>query len=370
MDNARVKGVIPVEQFAKSGSRPQEGCLVKTLFNDSSRVLHESTAIASVDFYSCYDSVVHVIASIALQAWMVPFMTVQVMLSVMQTMRYFLRTGFGEATNSYGGTPTDPLGGLGQGNGAAPPSFTAVCSLLVMAYQTMGHGIKIETAWSGYVFFLAAIIYVDDTDLLHWVQRGGMSDTEFLEQVQSATLDWGKLAIASGGSLKPEKCFWYFISWKFHKGVAQYKTIDELPAQQLLIPSPDGSLHSIALKEVTDSRKTLGVLQCPAGLPDAHLAKMKKDGLDWADRASTKPIPKRLAPMSNDLQLVPRMRYGIECLLATPSELSDAMQKVMFKCLPHLGVNRNFKTEFCTLPRLYQGLELVDWPVEKLAAGS
>ena len=95
---------------------------------------------------------------------------------------------------------------------------------------------------------------------------------------------------------------------------------------------------------------------------------MKKHGLDWADKAATQPLPRRLARMSHDLMLVPRMRYGIECLLAGPELLSTEMRKVMFKCLPHLGVNCNFKTEFCTLSRTYQGLELVDWPIEKLSA--
>ena len=136
----------------------------------------------------------------------------------------------------------------------------------------------------------------------------------------------------------------------------------------MMIPAVDGSLHPITLIDVTESRKTLGVHQCPAGLPDAHLAKMKKNGLDWVDRSATNPLPRRLSRMSHDLQLVPRMKYGIECLLATPSELSEEMRKVMYRVLPHLGVNRNFKTEFCTLPRMFQGLGLVDWPVEKLAA--
>ena len=196
-----------------------------------------------------------------------------------------------------------------------------------------------------------------------------MSLEEFVQDVQRATFDWGRLAIASGGSLKPEKCFWYLIAFKFRNGVPDYKTIRDFPPDTVLrVPAPDGSEHPIQLLEVTEAKKTLGVLQCPAGLPDAHLQQMKKHGLDWADKAATQPLPRRLARMSHDLMLVPRMKYGIECLLASPDLLSAEMRKVMFRCLPHLGVNRNFKTEFCTLSRTYQGLELVDWPIEKLSA--
>lgn len=183
MDNAISKGIVPAEQFfAKRRTKPQEGCLVKTLFYDCCRVLHETTAVCSVDFHSCYHSVAHPIASVALQAWGVPFMLVKIMLSVLQTMQFYLRTGFGDGTSSYGGTVADPLGGLGQGNGAATlPAFTAVCSLLVMAYVNMGHGVQVNTAVTSLLFTIAAIIYVDDIDLLHWVRSAGMTDEEFFD---------------------------------------------------------------------------------------------------------------------------------------------------------------------------------------------
>jgi hypothetical protein len=368
MENARAKGLIPAEQFAKAGTRCQDGCLIKGFHCDRARILHHSASISGVDFHSCYDSVQHPLTSVALQAWGVSLMMVKVMLSVLQTMRFFLRTGYGDSEHSYGGTPDDPLGGLGQGNGAAPPAFTAVSTLLILAYVNMGYGVEWESAVSGVLFPIAAILYVDDTDLLHWAKRAGMSDEAFFQQVQAATTAWGNLALASGGSLKPEKCLWYFVAFKFRNGIPYYKSKSELPQTPLTVPMRDGSNAPITLLESNESTKTLGVFQCPQGIPDAHLQKMKEDGLEWVDRAATQPIPRRISRMSHDHMLVPRMRYGIECLLATPERLSKEMRKVMFRALPHLGVNRNMKKEFCTLSRQYHGLELVDWPVEKLSA--
>lgn len=364
MDNAKLKGVIPEEQFAKSGSRPQDACTVKTFFCDCARVLHETAAITGNDFKTAFDSMAQPLASVALQAWGVSLMMVKVMLSVLQTMHFFLRTGFGDASTSYGGSEDDKMGGLGQGNGAAPPAFQAVVTLLLMAYINMGHGVTIDPAISGTIFTIAAIIYVDDTDLLHWARSTGMTEEQFFDQVQRAILDWGHLAIASGGSLKADKCFWYLISFRFRNGIPYYKTLDELPSRQLVIPNPDGTLSPIELKTSDKATKTLGVFQDVEGTPDAQLEKMQQHGFDWADKAATKPLPRTLCRLSHDHQLVPRMKYGIECLLATPSELSEAMRKVMRRCLPYLCINRNYKTEFITLSRAYQGLELVDWPVE------
>jgi hypothetical protein len=102
-----------------------------------------------------------------------------------------------------------------------------------------------------------------------------MSDEEFLQQVQNSVTDWSKLVIATGGALRPEKCFWYWIAFCFRNGVQYYCSLQELPKDPLLVPLRDGLLHPIELKQFDDPTVTLGELQCPAGAPDAQLSKMK-----------------------------------------------------------------------------------------------
>jgi hypothetical protein len=46
----------------------------------------------------------------------------------MQTKQFFLRTGFGESSRSYGGSTEHPTLGLGQGNAAAGPSLLSLKS--------------------------------------------------------------------------------------------------------------------------------------------------------------------------------------------------------------------------------------------------
>jgi hypothetical protein len=239
---------------------------------------------------------------------------------------------------------------------------------MIMAFLRLGHGVQISTAVTGFVFTLAAILYVDDTDVLHWAKSPTMSDEEFFDQVQQATNDWANLAIATGGALKPKKCFWYLIAFRFCNGRAFYKKLSQLPRRHLTVPLPDGTSAPIPLRDTATSEETLGVFQCPEGLPQRQLQKMSEAGIDFADKAATHPLPRTVSRMAHDYMLIARMRYGIECVLATPSELSTEMRKILYRCLPCLGINRNYKTEFCTLPRMYQGLELVDWPIEKLAA--
>jgi hypothetical protein len=203
MDQAYDAGHIPLEQYARRGTQAAHGVLCKVLFCDYIRALHIAARIPSVDLGNCYDAVSHPIASIALQAFRVPLLTVVLALSVLQTMTFFLRTGYGVSKTGYGGTPDNPTFGLGQGNGMAPSGFTSVSSLMVESYKRLGHASSFVGAWTGVLFVLAAIVYVDDTDLLIVACKRDMSLDAFFEQTQSAVMDWGLIVQARAVILKP-----------------------------------------------------------------------------------------------------------------------------------------------------------------------
>lgn len=99
------------------------------------------------------------------------------LLIALQTMQFCLRTGFGESEASFGGSKENPLAGSGQGSGAAPAAFSAISALVVNAYRRMGNGAKLTSSYTARMFCLAAVMYVDDTDLLHWAPSASTSDT-------------------------------------------------------------------------------------------------------------------------------------------------------------------------------------------------
>jgi len=366
MSRAREEGIVPLEQFAKSGCQAAEGVLATGFFCDIARALHRTAAVESVDLANCYDAVAHPIANLALQSFKVRATMVAMMLSVLQTMKFYLRTGFGQSTTSYGGTKDDPTMGLAQGNGAAPPGFLAVSTLMIDVYKRLGHGVNFTSAWSGDAFYLAAILYVDDSDLLHMSLEDLPEDEEFLDLVQRATFDWGGLVQATGGSLKPSKCFWYMLSWRWSRGKPLLKKRSQLPSVPLMIPQPDGANVPIALKEVTESEKKLGVWTCPAGDFGVHVSEMKKKGKKWAARMRNGCCPPRDAWLGLRHQLWRQMSYGLVAVSHPPNKLEKAVQSVWFECLPFLKVNRHIRLEWRTLPLRYQGLALPHVNIELL----
>lgn len=92
--------------------------------------------------------------------------------------------------------------------------------LVVSAYRRMGNGAKLTSAYAARQFILAAIMYVDDTDLLHWTASPEATDKEIIALVQKETTQWGMLSQATGGILKSAKCSNYLLTYKFVKGRA------------------------------------------------------------------------------------------------------------------------------------------------------
>ncbi len=188
MDKAFEGDIIPAEQFAKSRSQATEGVLTSGLCYDIAQALHKIVATESVDLANCYDAVAHPIASIALQRFKVHKVMVAMTLYVLKTMAWYLKTAFGQSKISFGGTALDPSMGLGQGNNAAPPGSLAVCTLMINVYRNLGHGVTFIQAWAQDAFTLAAVLFIDDSDLFH-MAIGLHSDKEFLQLVQNATND-------------------------------------------------------------------------------------------------------------------------------------------------------------------------------------
>ena len=103
-----------------------------------------------------------------MQALKLPLTTIVLSLSVLQTMTFYLRTGCAVSQRGYGGTVNDPIFGLGQGNGMAPSVFSSVSSLMAESYKRLGHASTFTGAWSGFIFILSAILYVNDRrDLIY-----------------------------------------------------------------------------------------------------------------------------------------------------------------------------------------------------------
>ena len=86
---------------------------------DIARLEHQSTAVCSDNAKSCYDRILHAIASICMQRVGVPPETCKVMFGTLAQVDHYVRTNFGDLALSYACIKI-PFQGVYQGNGAGP----------------------------------------------------------------------------------------------------------------------------------------------------------------------------------------------------------------------------------------------------------
>ncbi len=180
--------------------------------------------------------------------------------------------------------------------------------------------------------------------------------------------------------MKDKKCSIYFLDYKYTNGCAQMKSLHDLPApsqyisedgelfpSHISIPQPVGPGAPIIRHDISTASKMLGVHFSPAGNSGMHVEHMVQKGLDWVDCLRAKPLSRGDTWMSFYLQLFPGISWGLDTVCLHPHKLDTMIQRVYAKALPLLGVNGKIKKAWRTLPKMFQGLALSNFPLVALA---
>jgi hypothetical protein len=173
----------------------------------SSVCLHASR-LGTADASNCYDRIAHAIASLVFQSFGVPKSAIGSMLKAIKDTKFFVRTGFGDSTRFAGGGVQVKVQGLMQGNGASPAGWAVISIVILRAHGKKGHGATFRCPILSLAASISAILYVDNTDLLHINLDQDKTAAEAHAAIQDSVTSWGELLIATGGALKPETCFY------------------------------------------------------------------------------------------------------------------------------------------------------------------
>ncbi len=89
-------------------------------------------------------------------------------------------------------------------------------------------------------------IFVDDTDLEHFDMRRIETAEGAHAKFQESLINWGCLLIATGGALKPIKCFFQLISFRWNRsGTWENKDNKNCKEYKIVVPLEHGSFAKI-----------------------------------------------------------------------------------------------------------------------------
>ncbi len=121
------------------------------------------------------------------------------MLETIQEMKFFLRTAFEDSKEFVDLTIEVKTQALGQGNGASLAGWCVISIMIFWAHGAKGHGAHFISPMSHVHSSLSAILYIDDTDLLHLNMDRDKTIFKTHAALLRAIKNWGKLLIVMGG---------------------------------------------------------------------------------------------------------------------------------------------------------------------------
>lgn len=384
MDLARKHDMVPGEIYSEKGHTSEDAILHQVLTYDIARQLRRPLIVASVDASQCYDRVAHAMAALCLRAYKVRQSSVFGMLNPIQCMEYYLRTGHGESDSFFGGKG-DRKQGLCQGNGAAPPTWQQISSVMINIQRQRRHGITIRSPISRKEIRQVGILYVDDTNL--WA--GMEEDDDALSasyKAQRGVDCWGGSLVASGGDLNPDKCS-YTISdyqsdgkggWKYsdHKEDKQEDSANasyeddsnELDYIHITVPTNSSDAQAIDRLRSSEAVENLGLFTTPDGNNLPHLEQIQGRTSDWSLLIKQGHLPTRSVWASYTHQLWSGLKYGLGASSAPLSQLEGTLGTHDFYMLSKLGVMRSIKTPLRYIPPYFCGIGLFSLTTEATGA--
>jgi hypothetical protein len=248
---------LPEEQY---GSRKKKTAIAhalnKRLSYDLMHQMKMAGALCSNDAKSCYDRILHSIASLCLQCLGLLEGAIVCMFSTLQNLEHTVRMVYRDSNQSYGSNMwIVPLHGSGQGNGGGPMLWAVVSTPKLKMMKSEGFGTFFCACISGDHIRFVGYSFIDDMDLIQMAQYPNKSKLEVASEMQRALDTWEGSLWAMGSAIVPDKSFWYLIGFQWTEGIWRYKDEEEAPAT-LSVKDCDGQRIQLARLSPDAARQT------------------------------------------------------------------------------------------------------------------
>jgi hypothetical protein len=234
---------------------------------------------------------------------------------------------------------------------------------MISAHKKKGHGAHLVARITDKHGHIAGSLFVEDTDLIHLNMMTNESKVTAHAKLQKSIINWGKLLIATGGALKPTKCSFYLISFKWNKeGQWNYEHNEVEEEWDIGVPLVDGNMaaikHLSAIEHlsVDSALKTLGSMTCPSGSNKSALERMKSQCEEWYNRLMLGSLSRRDVWFMCEVQLWPQVGYGICNNSASWEELNNCLNVLYGKIGRKGGIRGSAPKILRTLDRGFFGV--------------
>ena len=357
LDNARTYSQIPEEQYARKGGKSIDAVLHKVLVYDYLRLTRSAGVCFSSDLMNNYDRMCHSVGSLAMRSLGVPICAMRCLTSTLRGMRHHIRTAYGDSEAFYSGTEDDPLQGGGQGNPAAPPMWVAITIILVKILGMYSPGVHLSAPISAIAILFTAIMYVDDTDLFVIGTRPQEKVDVVLNRAKDLIEVWCQSIWATGGLLRPDKCYYYLIGFKWTGSKWSYLTREDFECR-VAIKNQEGEEVVIKRHNPDVAEETLGVHVAVDGNLGKQKTKLTDATRTWTHKIVMSGLFRHEAVLALITTLSRTWQYPLQATTFSPQDCEDIMKPLYSEFLPKMGASQKIPLVFRYGPKSQMGLGL------------
>lgn len=354
--------VAPEQYGSRKNMSAVDQSLNKALTFDLWRQQRQRGALCSNDAKSCYDRIVHNVASLCMQRVGTPPGPIESMFQTIQSLSHHVRTVFGESESGFKHEGLVPIQGVGQGNGAGPQIWALISTPVLNMLRAQGHGASFRSAISQDQTTLVGFSFVDDTDLV--TSRPDILQQQVFHDCQNSLTAWEGGIRATGGAIEPQKSHWYLVDFNWKDGSPEYQPVSEISGI-LKVKDTQGVLRSLQLLEPWHAERTLGVRLAPDGNMEAQYKWMLDTAEAWADKIRAGYLPRHLTWLAWKSTIQKTLEYPLPITTLTRKQRDKISSTLASAALPRCGFLRTFPRALVYAPVKVGGLEIPNLFIEQ-----
>ena len=359
MSHAIATGQIAKEQYSIPKKKCIDHVINRRLLFDLVRYRKTSLGMMACDLKSCYDRIVHVPAILAMRRLGVPLSPIQSMFKTIEKIQFKTRTAYGDSEKTYGGFDNKeaPVAGVGQGNGAGPQIWAVVSSAMFAVMKQHGLQTHFETSISRQDLELCGFAFVDDTDLIAATDYSN-NPSNTMEKMQDVADGWEGVAKSTGGTLSPDKCWYYLIHFDWDNGKWSYGDDSKLEGQHISIKNVNDQKKTIKYLDSSKAEKMLGVYLAPDGNNKEQVEHFKLKTQSLADKIRSGHLDRFEAWTALNTVAFKSIEYALPALTLSEKECISVIWPLLKVFLPRCGISRTIKRDVLYGPIELQGFGL------------
>lgn len=368
VENALKRGEIHPSAYGSVPKRTaQDAVLEKQLSMDLMRIEKVTGAIFDCDAKGCYDRIIPALQTITTRRLGIPRTTALFFARFWRFCHHHVRTKHGISKDSYTGTGSHTLFGIGQGNGAGPAFWLSNLIIMFKVLDKLCTGmrfsspcgkVKHESTGLGYVDDVTLGTTADTIDTDNDNIKGNTEKEENMvhKEITAIGQSWETMLHTNGGLLELKKCYWIFMCWKWPRGIATLKEVQEIPQTLKITQTEDDLEVTIVHKSVQDAPRVLGCHVAADGSWRRELGRWKAEAARFAERVKKAKFSRSCGSRVYSSLWTSKLRYVASVVCFTKKESEDINRKVVERCLPASGYNRNFPRRVVFGPVKYGGM--------------